>query len=281
MTGALERMPDWDAGGLAVTKTGGLCNCLIGKNGYQLMALVNRMLVNGAPYQEVYEVLSSLPKETFKNNRVPGYAVVRNHAQNHLPIKVAAMRKVLEQRAAEQGLLIEEGTQNILTNQAMVEIIARQGFADIVEGKSKPTIKETIEAIKLSAQMDKDATGTFDAVAAMAQMQRLMAAVQKWVPDDIMEKILMELNNEEEAVIVDENDYWPEEEQEYKVWVGKVLVQLPDMRGKYSDQGLTIWREEYPTQEEAEAFVMYWKTSDRTDMPKPIVIESSVFHAGD
>jgi len=65
------------------------------------------------------------------------------------------------------------------------------------------------------------------------------------------------------------------------VWVGKVLVQLPDMRGKYSEQNLQVWREEYPTQEEAEAFVMYWKTNDRTDMPKPIVIESSVFDVRD
>jgi len=67
------------------------------------------------------------------------------------------------------------------------------------------------------------------------------------------------------------------------VWIGKVMVQLPDMRGKYTDQGLTVWREEYPTQEEAEGFVMYWKTYNdgRSDQKGPIVVESSVFDVGD
>jgi len=213
MVGELERIPDWDAGGSVVTKAGGTCACLIGKNGYQMMALVNRMLINGAPVQEIYEFLCSLPKETFKNNRVPSYAIISNHSKKHLPIKVAAVRRVLEQRAAERGIMMEEGVQNILTNQGMAEVIARQGFADIVEGKAKPTVKETLEAIKISEQFDRESSNAFDAVAAMAQMQKLMAAVQKWVPEDILEKIVMELNNEEEAIVVDEDDYWPDEDE--------------------------------------------------------------------
>lgn len=65
------------------------------------------------------------------------------------------------------------------------------------------------------------------------------------------------------------------------MFIGKVVVQLPDMQGKYSQQGIQVWREEYPTYEEAEAFVMHWKTCNRIDMPGPIVIESDIFDVGD
>jgi hypothetical protein len=65
------------------------------------------------------------------------------------------------------------------------------------------------------------------------------------------------------------------------VFSGKVVVQLPDMRGNYSDEGIQVWREEYPTYEEAEAFVMHWRTFNRIDMSGPMVIESDIFDVGD
>lgn len=186
--------------------------CLVCKSGYDITAMVNRLLVNGLTPSDIFRILSDMPAGTFPKNRVPSENSVRNHRDNHLPIKNAAYVKLLNKRAAERGLDIEAGADSILTTIGMAEVIAQTGFADIIEGKTKPNVKETIEAIKLVDQFEKEATTSFDAVAAMSQMQKVMEAIRKIVPEEMMEAIYNELQNTENAVIVYEDDEWPEED---------------------------------------------------------------------
>ncbi len=213
MTAELEPV-NWDeSGGLSVTKAQGLMskNCHVCRNGYQITAMINRLIVNGAPDSEIFELLSAMPRTAFSRNVVPSKNSIKNHRKSHLPIKQQAIQRVLERRAAQHGIDMEEGVQNILTAQGMMEVIAQQGFAAIVDGKATPTVKETIDAIKASDQFDKEMTDTFDAVAAMAEVHRILNAVKAVVPDQYMELIYQKLSEGEEAIdaeVVDEEfDY--------------------------------------------------------------------------
>jgi hypothetical protein len=170
------------------------------------------MLLNGAPFSEVYATLISWPVETFPKNRVPSITSIKNHANRHLPVKDAAVRKLLEKRAAEHQMDVENGAESILTGIGMLDVIAQKGFSAILEGKNEPTVKETLEAIKLVDTFDKAATDTFDAAAALAQVQRILVAVQKIVPANMMDLILRELDNAESATIVEEDDWLAEDE---------------------------------------------------------------------
>jgi hypothetical protein len=186
-------------------------NCHVCRAGYEITGSVNRMLLNGAPFSEVYATLISWPVETFPKNRVPSITSIKNHANRHLPVKDAAVRKLLEKRAAERQMDIENGAESILTGIGILEIIAQKGFSAIIEGKNQVSVKETIEAVKLIDSFDKEATDTFDSVAAMAQVHRILAAVQKIVPAQYMDAIYKELENNEAAVI--EEDDWLNEEE--------------------------------------------------------------------
>jgi len=129
-----------------------------------------------------------------------------------LPLKDAAVRKLLEKRAAERQIDIENGAESIVTGIGILETIAQKGFAAIIEGKNQVSVKETIEAVKLIDAFDKEATDTFDAISALAQMQNILAAVQKVVPPQMMELILRELDNSNSATVVDEDDWFGEED---------------------------------------------------------------------
>ncbi len=62
------------------------------------------------------------------------------------------------------------------------------------------------------------------------------------------------------------------------MFVGKVVVKVPDMGGGFDDrdQG-DLWEEEYPTYDEAEAFVSYWRNYDpRPGVGKLIFISGEV-----
>ncbi len=187
-------------------------NCMVCKQTYHVKAAIDKMLAAGEAPLTIFAIISDWDTGSFKNGKVPSDQSIRNHGKKHLPFRQNAYRKILEQRAAEQGIIIEEGTDSYITNIGMAEVIARKGFEDIVAGKAEPTVKETLEAIKLSEQFARESVNSFDAVQAMAQIQRIMAAIQKVVPQQYIDAIYKELENEQAVIVVDEDDSWFDEE---------------------------------------------------------------------
>ena len=112
-------------------------------------------------------------------------------------------------RAAEQGIDIENAAQNILTSIAVADTVMSIGFRAIVDGKIKPTVKETLEAAKLSREFSKDDEGSLDVATMQLQVGLILQAVKEITSEEQWGKIsrrVLELRDEnvEDAVIVDD-----------------------------------------------------------------------------
>jgi len=163
-------------------------NCQVCKLGYEMVAMVSRMLINGASYADVARELQ-LYESTGAITRAPAYAAIRRHCQNHLVFKDEAIRRHLERRAIQDGIDLENAVDGILRPIAVAEVTMAKGFSNIIEDRATPTVKETLDAAKLVHEFERSAATSTDAAEAIAQVNLILQAVREVVPPELWTKI--------------------------------------------------------------------------------------------
>jgi hypothetical protein len=68
---------------------------------------------------------------------------------NHMPMRQAAVRRIIEERQAELGKAIEDGVDQIADHVALARVVVQRSFQAIADGTLEPTVSDGIAAAKL------------------------------------------------------------------------------------------------------------------------------------
>lgn len=188
-------------------------NCQTCRLGYNIMGMVHRQAINGAPIMDIWRTLIEMEHDGLIL-KAPSRQSITSHLKNHLGVRDAAIRKHIELRAKQRNKDLESGVESLLTEVARAEVIANLGFQGILEGKIKLDAKDVLTANKQIHDFTKDEAGSLDAATAFVQLGMIMQAIQEIVPDEMWVQIknrLKVLSEEDEdvydaEVILDEED---------------------------------------------------------------------------
>jgi len=81
---------------------------------------------------------------------------VERHAKRHLDIRNKAIRQIVEQRAKEQGMLLESVEGKITSGRALLDLIINRGTEQLTDSPDfKVKMADAIEAVKMLEDVQK------------------------------------------------------------------------------------------------------------------------------
>lgn len=115
---------------------------------------------------------------------------VERHSKNHVDIKNKAIRRIVEQRAKEQGILLDSVEGKITSGRALLDMLIAQATEQISDG-GKVRYADAIEAVKLLEDVQK---AEYQSQLEMLQRQvwAISEAVKKTVPPVMLPQIVNE-----------------------------------------------------------------------------------------
>lgn len=182
--------------------------CRVCNAGEQFVEMVNRMLVDGMTYSDIHRLSVAADGRPRKVT----YDSIRTHAIYHMPMKAAAVRKILEERAKRTQKNFIEGTQNILDEVVYSEVMMKKAFQRLTQDEVSVTPMEGLAAAKALREFISDEEGALDAAAAVSQLNKIINAVKQVVPVAMWQEIVQLLENEDsgsrplEQGYIDEDD---------------------------------------------------------------------------
>ncbi|MCT2098633.1 hypothetical protein M3E00_08505 [Dietzia cinnamea] len=122
---------------------------------------------------------------------------VRRHADRHFPVQHVAgatYREILERRAREQQLHLDDGVRMALTPLAYFEAVMQRAFENLVRDSADVSIQAGLSA---AAHLQEAATSSSDGMEIarmMVQMDEVINAVREVVPKEMWHLIAERLN---------------------------------------------------------------------------------------
>lgn len=106
---------------------------------------IEQHLIQGHPYRSIVESLFA--QDASFDIRV---SEIRGHYSNgHMPLQEALTRKIVERRAQERGMHLEEATESLVDGLAVAEVVVKQGFEALARGELRPSMKDVLVAAKM------------------------------------------------------------------------------------------------------------------------------------
>lgn len=109
---------------------------------------------------------------------------IERHAKNHVQIRDAAIREIIEQRAQEAGLLVDDVKNSYLTAEALLELYMHRGFERVTEEGTNIRDQDILEAVKVLQDMRKDTVGE-ELEVMKKQVYAISQAVREIVPPEM------------------------------------------------------------------------------------------------
>jgi len=170
--------------------------CSICRAPQEIQTLVDRLLVDGHSYAEVSRLLNPLQdKMNIPQQDRISYSAIRQHQQQHLPFDRLAAREIIEKRARERGKKIIEGTDNLLTYAAVLEMVQQIGFGEIVAKAQIPNIDQTLKASQLLHELETVSEEDSKVEDVIVKFNVVLEAVKKHVTPEIWSLIVQEIEN--------------------------------------------------------------------------------------
>jgi hypothetical protein len=157
---------------------------------------VNDLLASGASYAMILRALGEDNAELDKCDRIT-IDSIRNHTTRHFPVQnvaKATYRRILEQRAQENGVDFVNGVAAAITPMAFYETVMVKGYETLADSGTTVDVNTgMIAAGRLQALIDSRAGGTRIAEL-MVQMGRIIDAVHDTVPQELWPEILRKID---------------------------------------------------------------------------------------
>lgn len=80
---------------------------------------------------------------------------VERHSKSHVDIQSRAIRRMVEQRAREQGMLLDSAEGKITSGRALLDMLVAQASDQLSSGNGKVRYADAIEAVKLLEDAQK------------------------------------------------------------------------------------------------------------------------------
>ena len=157
---------------------------------------VNDLLSGGASYAMILRTLEQDNAKLDQRERVT-IDSIRQHTKRHFPVQnvaKATYRRILEQRAQQNGVDFVKGVATAITPMAFYETVMVKGYETLVDSDTKVDVSTgMIAAGRLQALIESRASGTRIADL-MVQMGRIIDAIHSTVPQELWPEILRKID---------------------------------------------------------------------------------------
>ena len=110
------------------------------------------------------------------------------HAKSHLRIKEKAIRRILENRAKQQGMLLENVETVYVNEMGLLDILVKQATEQSTDPNFRVHMKDALEAIKI--KKDIEASEFSEQIKVMEkQVWAITQAVKDIVPEEFFSRI--------------------------------------------------------------------------------------------
>ena len=88
---------------------------------------------------------------------------------------------------------VSEGGTRLLTVAAVYELVADRGWKLLAEGQLSPSVRETMDAVRVVAELDAEAESKESVEDIKAQFRQIIGAIRKHVPIEYWQAIEREV----------------------------------------------------------------------------------------
>ena len=179
---------------------------------------VNDLLTGGASYAMILRTLELDNAKLDKRERVT-IDSIRQHTKRHFPVQnvaKATYRRILEQRAQQNGVDFVNGVATAITPLAFYDTVMVKGYETLVDSGTTVDVNTgMIAAGRLQALIESRAGGTRIADM-LVKMDHIIDAIHSTVPEELWPEILRKIDGPVAAgTPADEIDDGDDAEDEY------------------------------------------------------------------
>lgn len=115
----------------------------------------------------------------------PSYQSIRDHVNNgHMPIGPTAERALVESRAKQIGLDIENHVSSLANYATVNEVIIQRGMERLARGELRPSMSELLTAIRMQHAIESTSDEGLDSAAWQQALVAYMEVAQQFIPVD-------------------------------------------------------------------------------------------------
>lgn len=145
--------------------------------------LIDRMIAGPYTYMAIARQFKGKDKHLSGSLEAVRKSIER-HSKSHVNVRDAAVREIIEQRAAEAGMLVDDVKTTYLTAEALLELYMKKGFDKVTQEETFVRDQDVLEAVKMLDQMRKD-TVMEEIDVMKKQVFAISQAVKEIVPPDL------------------------------------------------------------------------------------------------
>lgn len=124
---------------------------------------------------------------------------VMNHAKRHTTLEEAALRKIIEDRYAEDDANVEEAVGILLGQKSMLESLAYKGYKSAISGETKVEVKDWLTIMNELKSLMMSETD-IEKEELRRDFQFFLEAVMEITPTDEYEKIAERFNEKRDGM---------------------------------------------------------------------------------
>lgn len=142
---------------------------------------MEELIVKGLSYSEIARYFEAMGESVTRKN-------LSNHHERHMWVEKAAYRKIIEQRAREAMIDVDEAQGFIMTKRALLEMMVHKGWERFLTGEAEIGAKELIAIIDKMERMEaEEKSVAVDEM--MSEFQAFADAVKLSVPEAMWKEI--------------------------------------------------------------------------------------------
>lgn len=154
---------------------------------------VDKLLAAGFSYLSIAEELEKLDDD-FKGKKIDTIRKnVERHSKGHVNIKDRAVRQIIEKRALEQGILVDEVSGQLTGARSLYDLIVAKGHDQLADPDQRVRFTDVIEAAKLLEETQRQEY-VHKAEVMQRQVWCISEALRRVLGDnnDLLQKIITE-----------------------------------------------------------------------------------------
>lgn len=144
--------------------------------------LIENALLQGRTYKAIERELEGLDPGPMGNPNAEG--ISHHYKEGHLPLPQAVQRRLIERRAEEIGINMESAVDSLVDKVTVAQSIVQKGWEMLAADQAAPTVAETISAIKLLHDIEKQSEQSLDQEAWVQSVQIMMEVARELMDDE-------------------------------------------------------------------------------------------------
>lgn len=114
---------------------------------------------------------------------------VERHSDRHLNVREEALKRIIDNRAKERGILIDATEERLVTSEAVLDMIVSKGLEQIVDPAARVKYQDILKAVELQKSYESDSVAQqLDIL--QRQMWAIREAVKKVCPPELWQELV-------------------------------------------------------------------------------------------